>query len=102
MESNISLMYILKMFCIKIRDWECAHCGLYPRFLVLTGLFSVHISLNVIVKYTWNAVESSRIRIWKAYCTRFEIIKYVRILTVFETCAAMQSVFTCFPVMNIN
>ena len=49
----------------------------------LWSLFSVHISLNVIVKYTWNTMESSRIRIWKAYCTRFEITQNVRILTVF-------------------
>ena len=43
-------MYILKTIYIKIR--ECAHCGLYPRFMVLTGLISVRISLNVIVIYT--------------------------------------------------
>ena len=43
-------MYILKIFCIKIREY--AHCGLCPRYMVLTSLISVRVSLNVIVMYT--------------------------------------------------
>ena len=45
-------MPILKIIDIKI--WECAHCSIHLRFMGLTGLISVHISLNVIVMYTWN------------------------------------------------
>ena len=40
-------MYILKIIDIKIRKY--AHCGLYLRFMVLIGLISVRISLNIIV-----------------------------------------------------
>ena len=60
--NQISLMYILKIFYIIIS--ECAHCDLYPCFMVLTGLSSVRISLNVIVMFTWSTEESPWIRIW--------------------------------------
>ena len=43
-------MYILKIIDIKIR--ECAHCSIHIRFIVLTGLISVGIGLNVIAMYT--------------------------------------------------
>ena len=49
MESSISHVHF-KTIYIKIR--ECAHCGFYPRFMVLTGLISVRISLNGMVMYT--------------------------------------------------
>ena len=103
--NQISLMYILKIFYVKIR--KCANCGLYPSFMVLTGLISGRISLNASVMYTWNTTESTRIRIWKANCTCFKITQNVRILTFFrmrffETCTTMQSVFTCFAVTIIH
>ena len=98
-------MYILKTIYIKIREW--IHCGPCPSVVVLTGLISVCTRLNVIVMYTWNTSESSWIWIWMAYRIRLKITQNLRILTFFrlrffETCAAMQSVFTCLAVTNIN
>ena len=75
------ISYILKIIYIKIR--ECAHYGLYPRFMFLTGLMSVRISLNVIVMHTWNIAESSRIGIWKAYFSCLKITQDVRNFTFF-------------------
>ena len=50
-------MYILKIIYIKIREY--AHCGVYLRFIALTGLISVRINLNVIVylKHRRNPLE---------------------------------------------
>ena len=103
--NQISVIYILKTIYDKIR--ECAHCGLYPHFMVLTGLISVRITLNVIVMYTWNSAESSRVRISKAYCTILKISQNIKMLhffrvRFFETCAAMQWVFTRVAVTKIN
>ena len=48
--TEICLMYILKIIDIRIR--ESAHCSIHPRVIVVSGLMSVHIDLNVIVMYT--------------------------------------------------
>ena len=50
-------MYILKV--IYIYNRECVYCGLYPRFMDLTGLVSVRTSLNFIM-YTDNTAEILR------------------------------------------
>ena len=51
----MSLMYIL--IIIYIKNKECAHCGLYPHFILLTGPVSVPISLNFIILFTGNTTE---------------------------------------------
>ena len=75
--------------------------------MVLTGLISVRISLNVIVMYTWNNAGILPNQDLKGLLYLFKIFSECKNLNCFrmrffETCADMQSVFTCFAVTNIN
>ena len=73
--------------------------------MVLKGLVSVSISLNFFVMYTCTTVGFLPNRGLKALVYLFEIYAPNIIILFFpmrfcETCATMQSVFTCYAVPN--
>ena len=101
MESNISYVYFEDNLYLNS---ERTHWVPYLQLMVLKGLVSVSIRLSFFVMYTWTTVGFFPSRDLKVLVYLFEI--YTQNIIFFfpmrfcETCATMQSVFTCYAVPN--